>query len=73
MSLVLEGEEKLYIELDNGKKVSCSNCLVSFADNVDVVVSRTIGGKRYTTQYYARHIIYFTTTLDDNHGDDNNE
>lgn len=66
----LTGDEKLYIELDNGKKVSCQNCFVDILADDKIVVSRRISDKVYTTTYYKSHIIYYTMTLDIKHGVD---
>jgi hypothetical protein len=69
----LTGDEKLYIELDNGKKVSCQNCFVDFLGDDKIVVSRRISDKIYTTTYYESHIVYYTLTIDSEHGVDKNE
>lgn len=59
----LTGNDTLYVELDNGKKVSCQNCKVYINDSGDITVSRQISDKKYITAYYARHIVYHTLTL----------
>lgn len=63
----LTGDEKLYIELDNGKKVSCQNCFVDIFADDRIDVSRKISDKVYMTTYYKKHIIYYTMALDIDH------
>lgn len=69
----LTGDEKLYIELDSGKKVSCQNCRVCINGNGDITVSRQISDKQYITTYYSRHIVYYTLTIDSERGVGTNE
>ncbi len=73
MDIELTGNEALYVELDNGKKVSCQNCNVCILGNGDIAVSRRISDKVYMTTYYAKHIVYYTLTLNIERGVDKND
>lgn len=67
-SIELNDEEKIYVELDNGKKVSIQNCTVIFLVTGDIQILRRVGEKLYNSLYYKEHIINYTLTLDIEHG-----